>query len=153
MTVRLAALKLKPSQQLEHEFVEYIPEKLAAGKLYVSVEFATVSHRCCCGCGQEVVTPLSPTDWKLIYDGQSISLYPSIGNWSFACRSHYWIEKNRVHWAEAWSDERIAAGRDYERAAKEAFYGQAPASPEPVPATADKPVGGLWAWIRRFFLG
>ena len=66
--------------------------------LYVSVEFGTVIHKCCCGCGNEVVTPLSPDDWKLMFDGRSISLYPSIGNWSFPCRSHYWIRNSRVEW-------------------------------------------------------
>ncbi|PYT79987.1 MAG: hypothetical protein DMG40_13935 [Acidobacteria bacterium] len=74
---------------LAHEFVEYMPDQLKDGVLYVSIPFATGAHKCCCGCGQEVVTPLSPTDWKLIFDGRSISLDPS--NWSFPCKSHYWI--------------------------------------------------------------
>jgi len=34
-----------------------------------------------------VVTPLSPTGWSLIFDGETVSLYPSIGNWNFPCRS------------------------------------------------------------------
>ena len=87
---------MKPEMLLTHEFVEFIPDELKEGIVYVSVMFATVAHKCCCGCGREVVTPLSPTDWKLIYDGQSVSLEPSIGNWSFACQSHYWIRGNRV---------------------------------------------------------
>jgi Family of unknown function (DUF6527) len=33
---------------------------------------------CCCGCGEKVVTPLRPTDWKLIFDGKTISLDPSL---------------------------------------------------------------------------
>jgi hypothetical protein len=48
--------------------------------------------KCCCGCGHEVVTPFSPTDWKLTFDCVSVSLYPSIGNWSPPCRAHYFIE-------------------------------------------------------------
>ena len=83
---------------LSHEFVKAIPDELAERTLYVSMDYATVVHRCCCGCGREVVTPLSPTDWKLIYDGISVSLYPSIGNWSFECQSHYWVEKSRLLW-------------------------------------------------------
>ena len=27
------------------------------------------------------------------------TLDPSIGNWSFACRSHYFMRKGRVVWA------------------------------------------------------
>src|SRR5205807_234586 len=68
---------------LAHEFVEYMPDQLKDGVLYVSIPFATGAHKCCCGCGQEVVTPLSPTDWKLIFDGRSISLDPS--NLSLPC--------------------------------------------------------------------
>src|SRR5712672_2590445 len=96
---------------ITHEFVDYIPDTLKEGVIYVCIPFATVVHKCCCGCGNEVVTPLSPTDWKLIFDGQSISLYPSIGNWNFACQSHYWIKSNRVKWSPRWSQEKINGGR------------------------------------------
>jgi hypothetical protein len=53
-------------------------------------------------CGNEVVTPFSPTDWELTFDGKTISLYPSIGNWSLRCQSHYWITKNKVEWIPKW---------------------------------------------------
>src|SRR6266436_4735734 len=98
---------MKRQTTLAHEFVEYIPDELKDGTLYVSMPFATVAHKCCCGCGKEVVTPLSPTDWKLIFDGKSISLDPSIGNWSFECQSHYWIRGSTVKWAQQWSREEI----------------------------------------------
>jgi hypothetical protein len=107
---------------LTHEFVEFIPDNLKEGALYVSVTYATLAHKCCCGCGNEVITPLSPTDWKLIFDGQSISLEPSIGNWNFACQSHYWIKRNRVRWAPRWSLEEINAGRAYDELAKGRYF-------------------------------
>ena len=88
---------MKPRTVLTHEFVELIPEELKQGTLYVSIHFATASHLCCCGCGNKVVTPIRPTDWKFICDGKTISLEPSIGNWSFPCQSHYWIRNNRVN--------------------------------------------------------
>jgi hypothetical protein len=88
---------------LTYEFVEFIPDDLKEGTIYVSVGFATVAHKCCCGCGNDVVTPLSPTGWNLTFDGKSISLEPSIGNWSFDCRSHCWIRGNRVRWARRWT--------------------------------------------------
>jgi hypothetical protein len=100
---------MRPERVLHHEFVEFIPEQLNDGTIYVSITYATVAHRCCCGCGNEVITPLSPTDWKLLFDGQSISLDPSIGNWSFDCKSHYWIKRNEVKWAERWSQEEVGA--------------------------------------------
>ena len=97
---------------LTHKFVEFIPRELEPNTIYVSIPFATAIHNCCCGCGNRVVTPISPTDWKLIFDGRTISLDPSIGNWSFPCRSHYWIRNNRVVWSDQWSDEEIDAVRE-----------------------------------------
>jgi hypothetical protein len=105
------------------EFVEHLPERLEDGVLYISVTFATAVHRCCCGCGREVVTPLKPTDWSLTYDGESVWLDPSIGNWSFDCESHYWIDKSQVQWAPKWSRERIALGRAKDRSLKANYYG------------------------------
>jgi hypothetical protein len=96
---------------ITHQFVKLIPDQLDEDTLYVSIEHATAVHRCLCGCGYEVVTPFSPTDWSLTFDGETVSLDPSIGNWSFDCQSHYWIERNRVVWSERWSPGRIAAGR------------------------------------------
>lgn len=142
--------------RLEHEFVHYIPEKLEDGKLYVSVAFATVAHRCCCGCGNEVVTPLSPTDWQLIFDGESVSLDQSIGNWSFACRSHYWIRRGRVHWARRWSEEEIRAGRAQDLRSKERHFDEAarPVAPEPDVAEPPQAAGsdhGFWRRLKRWW--
>lgn len=98
---------MKYSTYLSYKFVEYVPKKIDEKTLYVSTTFSTVVHKCCCGCGNEVVTPLSPTDWELNFDGESISLHPSIGNWNLPCKSHYWIKRNRVLWAREWPKEKI----------------------------------------------
>jgi len=79
-------------------------------------------HKCCCGCGNEVVTPLSPSDWQLTFNGETISLFPSIGNWSFPCRSHYWIRKNEVKWAESWAEEIISLNRKWDARARNEYY-------------------------------
>jgi len=107
---------------LKHEFVEFVPEDLEQGTIYVSIRFATASHLCLCGCGNKVVTPIRPTDWKLIFDGKTVSLDPSIGNWSFPCQSHYWIRNNRVKWAPKWSREEIERGRRYGHRAKDSYF-------------------------------
>lgn len=107
---------------LTHEFVEFIPQELIEGIIYVSIVFSTAVHKCCCGCGNEVVTPLSPTDWELIFDGETISLYPSIGNWGFECQSHYWIRRNRVKWAPKLTRKEIEAGRSHDRWTKEVYF-------------------------------
>jgi hypothetical protein len=108
--------------KLSHRFVKNAPEQLEDGVVYVSVEYASVIHKCCCGCGREVVTPLSPTDWKLTFDGETISLNPSIGNWDFRCQSHYWIVRNEVRWAPKWTARQIREGREQDLARKAAYY-------------------------------
>jgi Family of unknown function (DUF6527) len=127
---------MKRELALKQEFVEFIPDKLEDGIVYVSIPYATVAHKCCCGCGTEVVTPLSPTDWKLIFDGETVSLDPSIGNWSFACKSHYWIRRNKVKWAARWSQDEIDAVRSHERTAKESYYSAGEKHAEAVKAEA-----------------
>jgi len=107
---------------LRHEFVTAIPGRLEQGVVYVSIPYATVAHLCACGCGQEVSTPLSPTDWSLIYDGETVSLSPSIGNWSLPCRSHYWIRTDQVVWAKAWTQKRIEQGRQADQRRKKRFF-------------------------------
>lgn len=111
-------------QELMHKFVEFMPEPLEEGSLYISVDYATAAHKCCCGCGEEVVTPLSPTDWKLIFDGETVSLSPSIGNWSFPCRSHYWIKENVIQWSGDMTKEQVKNVRTRDRLAKEKQYGR-----------------------------
>ncbi len=94
------------------EFVEFMPESPAEGVLYVSERFKLAMHRCCCGCGSEVVTPLSPAEWRLTRRGASVSLTPSIGNWSLQCQSHYWIRGNKVEWARPMTAGQIARVRE-----------------------------------------
>ena len=137
---------------LAHEFVDFIPNELEERKVYVCVDYATVVHKCCCGCGREVVTPLSPTDWKLTYDGVSISLYPSIGNWSFECKSHYWIENSTVAFAGQWTRKRIDAGRAHDRRAKERRYaGVGDGSNKDGISTEDKRDTGFWSWLSQLW--
>ena len=137
---------------LSYELVKSIPNELEEQTLYVCMDYATVVHKCCCGCGQEVVTPLSPTDWKLIYDGESISLSPSIGNWGFECRSHYWIKKNSVRWAGQWSRKQIEAGRAYDLRAKDRYYADIGKDPQDVEYPIfDKLCKRLWRWVSRLW--
>ncbi len=124
---------------MKHLFVEHIPEKLEAGVLYVSLEYDTVVHSCACGCGNEVVTPLSPAEWSVNYDGRSISLSPSIGNWEFPCRSHYWIRRGKVDWAARWSNERIASVQEKDRVDREKLYEKPKIKMDSSPAVDVKP--------------
>ena len=110
---------------IRHEFVDRLPDVLDDGVAYISMRYTVVIHMCFCGCRNKVVSPLNPEAWEMTFDGKSISLYPSIGNRSLPCRSHYWIRRNRIQWARSF--------------------------PEPGSET-DRRSGGLWASLRRFIL-
>ena len=88
-------------QYLSLEFLDTFPNILEEGILYISIKYANMAHKCCCGCGNDVFTPLSPKDWTLVYDGESVSLSPSIGNWRFTCQSHYYVKKNKIVWLKS----------------------------------------------------
>lgn len=84
---------------MKHKFVEYIPSEIEENTLYISIEYNVAKHKCPCGCGDDIVTTLSPARWKLTYDGETVSLYPSIGNWNHGCKSHYFIKNDKIVWA------------------------------------------------------
>ncbi len=109
---------------LQHRFVEVIPEVVEEGVLYISIQYCTAIHKCVCGCRNEVVTPISPTDWKLTFDGETITLYPSIGNWNFECQSHYWITNSAIRHAPKWTIGEVEAGRQDEKKNKIHYYKQ-----------------------------
>lgn len=94
---------------IDHRFVDYIPNELEDGIVYIAPEFGAVMHLCCDGCGERVSTPLNPAQWTLTFDGESISLSPSIGSFDLTCSSHYWIRRNQVHWSGSISKQAIKA--------------------------------------------
>jgi hypothetical protein len=106
------------------QFVEFIPDQLQDGVLYISERYGTVVHKCCCGCGEEVVTPLTPADWQLRKEGNNVTLFPSIGNWNFHCQSHYWIRRNRVEWARAMTKQQICRVQERDRQDKVRYVAQ-----------------------------
>lgn len=97
-------------KELIPKFLETIPAEIEEGILYISMNLHTASHKCPCGCGRRIVTPISRAGWLLVFDGKTVSLDPSIGNWSSPCQSHYWINKNEIELAPKWSKERISRG-------------------------------------------
>ena len=136
-------------RHLEHRICTHIPESLEPGVLYVSMKYATAAHSCCCGCGEEVVTPFTPTDWKMTFNGQAISLWPSVGNWTLPCRSHYVVREGGVIEAGPWTDQKIAAERRRDRATKARYYGAAAKSDQWSGAARDCSVGTSW-WLRAW---
>jgi hypothetical protein len=148
---------MKGRDTLKHKFVDSFPDEIEDGVLYISIPFATAAHRCFCGCGNEVITPFSPTDWKLTFDGRTVSLDPSVGNWSFRCQSHYIIRNNSVLWAQQWTREQIEAGRAHDRVVKDAYYGKAGVTEESRPARKSalarcaEAAQGAWRRLTKFW--
>lgn len=144
---------MKWPRRIRHEFIETVPKTLEEGVLYVSIEYASAVHNCFCGCGTKVVTPFTPADWKLTFDGDTISLWPSIGNWQYPCQSHYIIDRDVAHWAPPMSREQIESGRSADRARQAAYYREAPSpvgsAPAPV-ATASQPRKKRSLWDTLF---
>lgn len=103
-------------------YVDSFPKVLEEGHLYISRPFRTACHRCCCGCGTKIVTPLRPTEYRLTDVGGRVSLFPSIGNWNHACRSHYVIRNGQVVAAGDMSQEEIEEGRLRDAAEKRVYY-------------------------------
>jgi hypothetical protein len=141
---------------LEHRFVRNVPRELEPGVLYISMEYATAVHSCCCGCGERVVTPFTPTDWRITFDGESVTLNPSVGNWNQNCRSHYVIERNRVIECGRWSDARIEAERLRDKRAKAAYYERETESARLdaqsiAPAVETEKTIGLWSRFWAWF--
>lgn len=141
---------------MTHEFVETLPNDLRQGVIYVSIPYGIVAHKCACGCGNEVITPLSPTDWKLTFDGDSITLFPSIGNWNFACRSHYWIENDQVKWSYQLSAGEIGEARIQDKENKARYYGGRQARKESMVAETSPPpprgpLSQFWTSVKEWF--
>ncbi|GAA1503694.1 hypothetical protein GCM10009827_016030 [Dactylosporangium maewongense] len=137
-----------------HQFVDVVPDTLQQGIVYVCIPYTTAVHLCLCGCGGEVATPIKPTGWRLGFNGVAISLDPSIGNWSFTCRSHYWITDGRVRWDRQWGPAEVAFARAREDAHRERHFDDSAPKPVGADTTASlvgqpaSPARRVSAWLR-----
>ena len=130
--------------ELTPEFVDEIPAAPEHGKLYLSCRYRAAVHLCACGCGAKISTPFHPTGWRLSYDGESVSLSPSVGNWSEKCQSHYVIRGSRVVWARRLPRDKIRLIREERHRDLEDYFGVGG-----TPAAASPPAGtkGFWAKV------
>lgn len=98
--------------------------------------------------------PISPTGWKLTFDGDTVALYPSVGNWALPCRSHYWIDRNRVVWAGDMTQEQIDRGRLRDQHARDSYFGPSgkPKNVVVMQREAERKPG-LLARLRKLLLG
>lgn len=100
--------------QFKHIFTDLIPDVLEEHVIYISLEYKTIAHLCPSGCGNKVVLNIAPIGWSVMFDGDTVTLSPSIGNWNLPCKSHYWIRRSEVKWAPELTSEQIEKGRMFE---------------------------------------
>lgn len=124
--------------------VQYIPKTLEPGVLYVSEEYEAAVHLCACGCGLKVSTPLGPTEWSFVDSPNGPSLKPSIGNWQFPCRSHYWIQGGQVIWSGDWTPAQVKVGQLAEEERRRDYY-------ESLKRGREGFIRRLWRWIKSLF--
>ena len=123
---------MKRVVKIKHEFVEFIPKERQEGVLYISIPYATAVHNCFCGCGLKVVTPISPLGWQLTFDGETVTLFPSVGSWNFPCRSHYFVRHDTAVWGESMSQYEIERGRARDQKACDQHFGTQTVEPTKV---------------------
>lgn len=121
-------------------FVESIPDTLEPGVLYISERFRVTQHLCACGCGSVVNASLSPARWSLQVADGAVTMTPSFGNFSFDCKSHYWIRNNRIIPAATYTEEEIQEAREMDAAASRAQFEKPPAR-----------ASGWKAWMKRIW--
>lgn len=103
------------------ERVKLIPAKIEPGVFYFSEKYATSMHLCACGCGSDISLAISSAGWK-VTKSSALTLRPSVGNWSYPCRSHYLITDGRVEWANAMSAGAISMNRQRDDLLRDAVY-------------------------------
>jgi hypothetical protein len=141
--------------RFKYEVVNSFPEKLRARTVYITADRDLAGHLCACGCEKEVITPLSPTDWSIKLNRRGVTLNPSIGNWAYPCRSHYFILDGNVVWEDNMSNETITRGRQKNRSRKLSYYGdmngsQYTSQGQAFELRADAQT--LLAWWKRLFV-
>ena len=109
------------------------------------------------------MTPLSPAEWQIKLTNGRATLHPSIGNWSMACQSHYFIRGNQVVWSGQLSKRQIKAVFERDLRDLQAMHRgtEEPRAKElgaPSPATFEheRPCTGwrarlkaFWQWLTR----
>lgn len=134
----------KQEIKLVHVFT--LPKEPDFGILYVSDEFEIASHLCPCGCGKKVITSLDPTGWKFTEKKGKPTLYPSIGNWQFPCRSHYWIRSGFIEWSTQWTDEEIRDGWESDQEQARLYY-------EKMDKRRSSLMWRVISWLHKLFKG
>lgn len=93
------------------------------------------------------------------FNGDSVSLYPSVGNWNLRCRSHYVVRDGRVIEAPKWTKEQIEAGRRRDKDALADYFEdrqKISARVETAAPAAVPPERGLWCrlkdWLNSRFV-
>ena len=64
---------------------------------------------------------MNEAQWRVIKHDSTVSLWPSVGNWKYACRSHYWITESHIVIAPPMANSEITAVKQRDRRDKEVY--------------------------------
>lgn len=100
-----------------------------------------------CGCGAKIRTPLKRTEWMLTDTAFGPRLWPSVGNWQQACKSHYVIDGGEIIWCGTWTPEQMLAGRRAEEARQKEHYDAM--CDDAMCAKKPSLIAQIWRWLER----
>lgn len=86
--------------EIKPEYVDNVPalSGMKEGVLYINKNDKWTLHLCPCGCGKPVMLPIGDYAWTLTERDKGVTMRPSVGNFDFPCKSHYYITVNKIEW-------------------------------------------------------
>ena len=90
-----------------YEAVDRIPKQLQPEVVYHTEEYELAGLLCACGCGHRI-TLLVPDSHDVSDEGGYATIWPSIGVFDAACKSHYIISAGNVQWLPAFTGAQAA---------------------------------------------
>ena len=83
--------------EIKEKEVQFLPERLETGVLYVSTQIKLAIHLCACGyCGYQIVTPINEKFGWNYKPGPTLDGF--IGNNKSGCCSRYFITEGNINW-------------------------------------------------------
>lgn len=79
-----------------------------------------------------------------------VSLRPSIGNWNYRCKSHYFITNNRVIWADKFTQKQIASVQAKDNFDKQKYIANKNKQGSNSEQDSDSWFSKLWLVIKSF---
>ena len=100
-------MKFDRVEHLEEPIYAMLPNEpqLEDDVIYIVTDPQYIEYNCPCGCGNVVMIPYFSTEkpadrygWTMREGIEGVTLSPSVFSKDWPCRSHYFIQNNRICW-------------------------------------------------------